>query len=144
MPLICDEILLLADVSLDAVEFRYVLILSDAPLPVVSGSVLLMLAVFLKLDDLAGTGGGTCDDAVVFVVVSVIIRLSVTVVMVIVSTTYLFWFNCLDDDRILFEFDAPPALLLPSSFAYNLYILFDFDDSTWIYFWCFWFLFFRI
>lgn len=115
MPLICDEILLLADVSLDAVEFRYVLILSDA-LPVVSGSVLLMLAVFLKLDDLAGTGGGNCD-AVVFVVVSVIIRLSVTVVIVIVSTTYL-WFNCLADDRIFFEFDAPPVLFLPSAFAY--------------------------
>lgn len=125
MPLICDEMLLLAEVSLDA-EFRYVVLPISDPMPdvvvvAVSGSVLVLLTLLLlmalrRLDDLAGTGGGPMlvVVAAVVVAVSVTIRRSVTVVMVIVSTTYLWLLGLLDDDRIfllgfLILFDAPSS-----------------------------------
>lgn len=116
MPLICDEILLLTDVSLDA-ELRYVVLPMSDPMPdvvvvvlvvTVSGSVLVLLRLPLlmalrRLDDLAGTGGGillAATAVAVVVAVSVTIRRSVTVVMVIVSTTYLWLLGLVDDERV--------------------------------------------
>lgn len=83
----------------------------------VSGSLLLLLAVFRRLDVFTGTGGGP-DGAVAFAV-SVTMRRSVTVVIVIVSTTYL-WFDCFDDDRTLF--DSPSIFVFCFFFLWHIYI----------------------